>query len=239
MISSVDKSTIYQYFLFSIPPTETNQSFQITTLTCSGRKVLVGTTIGAVAIFDSETVTLLNYLNWHKDKVRTLLVMPRQVDPCICAEIPFPRDCLDSISSSGASSSVTSSTSSPLRASVTGGSNVKSSGSVSISSPIGSRKRAYHTKKQLNVPTSQPQRNFTSQFSYLANDYCMMNSEPDSIMLTSVGNGKQGYSVNVESKEDRVKAFNDASRRKSAYRGTPGGHGKQNWEDIVLLTWKV
>ena len=65
----------------------------------------------------------------------------------------------------------------------------------------------------------------------------MVNSEPDSVMLTSVGNGKENYCVQVESKEDRVKAFDAASRRKSAYRGGPAG--KQQFEDIVLLTWRV
>ena len=69
---------------------DTTQSFHITTLMCTDRKVLVGTTVGMVAIFDSETTNLLNCFNWHKDKVRTLLAMPREVEPCVCAEVPFP-----------------------------------------------------------------------------------------------------------------------------------------------------
>ncbi len=62
----------------------------------------MGTTIGAVVIIDSESITLLKYLNWHEDKVRALLVMPEQVGPCICAEIPFPKSdsCITSKSSS-------------------------------------------------------------------------------------------------------------------------------------------
>ncbi len=191
--------------------------------------MLVGTTIGAVAIFDSESVNLLNYLNWHRDKVRTIMVMPKQVEPCICAEIPFPEDGFDTLSrrSSGLTSSA-----SPIRASVTNG-NSNTSGTQQ-SSPGVPRKRG-PLKKQNNLPA--PQRNFISQFSYLDNKYCMMNSEPDSVILTSVGNGKEGYCVNTESKEDRVKTFDAASRRKSAHKGA--GHGKQQWEDIVLLTWKV
>ena len=57
---------------------------------CTDRKVLVGTTVGMVTVFDSETTNLLNCFNWHKDKVRTLLAMPREVEPCVCAEVPFP-----------------------------------------------------------------------------------------------------------------------------------------------------
>ena len=68
---------------------ETDQDFQIITIACTGCKVLVGTDIGIVAIFDSESTTLLKYHNWHKKKVRSLLIMPKQVEPCICAEIPF------------------------------------------------------------------------------------------------------------------------------------------------------
>lgn len=65
-------------------------SFQITALTCIGHKLLIGTSTGHVAIMDSKTSAILQFLHWHKDRVCTLLAMPRQVEPCICAEIPFP-----------------------------------------------------------------------------------------------------------------------------------------------------
>ena len=55
-------------------------------MVCSGHKVIVGTTIRAI---DSENFDLLNFFRWHKEKVRTLLLMPKEAEPCICAEIPF------------------------------------------------------------------------------------------------------------------------------------------------------
>lgn len=181
---------------------ETSQAFQITTLTCTGRKVIVGTSIGAVAVFDSETVSLLNYFSWHKDKVRTLLVMPKQVNPCICAEVPFPHQDIDVSSRQGQEMHMNS--------------------------------RKAPIMKRLAASTAQNHRNFTSQFSYLENKYCVSNPDPDSVLITSVGNGKEGYSVVSQSKEDRVKEFDMAAKRRSAYRTGARPH----WEDIVLLTWK-
>lgn len=66
------------------------EKFEVTTLVCNGHEVLVGTSIGVVYIFHSETTDLLQRLDWHTGSVLSLFTMPREVDPCICAEIPFP-----------------------------------------------------------------------------------------------------------------------------------------------------
>jgi hypothetical protein len=84
-------------------------AFQVTSLVASGRKILVGTTSGVVGIFDSETRSLLNALHWHKDKVRTLLVMPKEMEPCICSEIPLPEKEEDSTHTSGVATPTTGS----------------------------------------------------------------------------------------------------------------------------------
>jgi hypothetical protein len=55
-------------------------------------------------------------------------------------------------------------------------------------------------------------------------------------MIVSVGNGKESYLIHTETKEERVKTFDKAALRKSAYRT---GGKQQLWEDIVLLTWRV
>lgn len=86
------------------------------------------------------------------------------------------------------------------------------------------------TKKQAFVT----QRSFSSQFSYLENKYCLHNPDPQSAMIVSVGNGKEGYQVHTETKEERVKAFDKAAKGKSAKVGS-----KQQWEDVVLLTWRI
>lgn len=161
----------------------------------------MGTTIGHVAIFDSETVNLLNYFDWHKDKVRTLLVMPKQVEPCVCAEIPFPEQ--------GSADSTRQSKRDALESTT-------------------------HSKRSLNL--DQPPRSFNRQFTYLENDQYITNSDPDSVLVTSVGNGKEGYCLHPQSKEEKVKVFDKAALRRSAHRG---GGGRQVWEDVVLLTWKI
>jgi hypothetical protein len=95
-------STIF----FSFPTSET---FQITALTCISGKVVVGTTIGVVAIFDSETTDLIVRLNWHQSEVLTLMVMPKEINSCICAEVPFPnQEKSDALSQSTVVSLVTS-----------------------------------------------------------------------------------------------------------------------------------
>ena len=176
---------------------------------CSGRKVLIGTTTGVVAIFDSQTVELLNSFKWHKDKVRMLLAIPRQVEPCICAEIPFPEQ------------------------ETTNRNSRASSQELGEESPSISRRRTAAAKKQAFA--TQPQRSFNSQFSYLENKYYLQNPEPESAMIVSVGNGKEAYIVHAQTKEERVKAFDKAAMRKSAYRMG----SKQQWEDVVLLTWRI
>lgn len=98
-------------------------------------------------------------------------------------------------------------------------------------------KRRAILKRQAYGASENKQRSFNSQFSYLENEYCMMNAEPDSVMVTSVGNGKQEYCVQTQSKEERVKVFdtaaNTAAKRKSGYR-----MGNKHWEDVFLLTWR-
>ncbi len=64
-----------------------NTSHQVSTILAEGSRLIVGTLGGLVAIFDSETRHLLSRLNWHQEKVRTLLVLPNQIKPSICAEI--------------------------------------------------------------------------------------------------------------------------------------------------------
>ena len=68
---------------------ENDLSFQVATMIAQGRKLFVGTSGGTVGVFDSETNELLNAFSWHKEKVRTLLIMPKEMEPCICNEIPF------------------------------------------------------------------------------------------------------------------------------------------------------
>ena len=70
--------------------TEDDATFQVVTMVATGKKLFVGTTGGTVGVFDSESGQLLNAFSWHKDKVRTLLVMPKEMEPCVCNEIPFP-----------------------------------------------------------------------------------------------------------------------------------------------------
>ena len=63
--------------------------FEITALTCTGHRVIVGTSTGSVVIFHSKSADLLCHLKWHSGNVHTLLVMPKEIEPCICAEVPF------------------------------------------------------------------------------------------------------------------------------------------------------
>ena len=177
-------------------------------MVCSGHKVIVGTTIGAIGIFNSENFDLLNFFHWHKEKVRTLLLMPKEAEPCICAEIPFTEH-EDEPHKTGRKT---------LRSEAPGGHS-------------GIRKRNVLTRQKNLLSPKKP--NFCPQFSYLDNKYCIPNPEPESVLLTSVGNGKHGYSVNVQSKEEKVKIFDRASQKKSIYK-----MGKQAWEDIVLLSWR-
>ena len=62
----------------------------MSTLAAHGRKVFFGTDCGSVGIIDSQTHQLLRCLHWYEGKVRTLLVMPKEVEACICAEASLP-----------------------------------------------------------------------------------------------------------------------------------------------------
>lgn len=65
-----------------------DSTFQVTTLAAHNKKVFFGTDAGSVGIIDSETLQPLRSLQWYDGKVRTLLVMPKEVECCICAEVP-------------------------------------------------------------------------------------------------------------------------------------------------------
>ena len=62
---------------------------KVTALVASGKNVLVGTDFGTVGIIDSETCDVLHCLKWHNTKVRTLLLMPKEMEPCVCSELPL------------------------------------------------------------------------------------------------------------------------------------------------------
>ena len=144
-------------------------AFQVTALAASGRKILVGTTSGVVGIFHSETRSLLNALHWHKDKVRTLLVMPKEMEPCICSEIPLPEKKDDSAHTSGVTTPSTGSENSKIAGVLT----------------------------QLQPASRHPpkiQRGM-SQFSHLDNQFQIRNPEPEAVMITSIGNGRRRYHV--------------------------------------------
>ncbi|KAL5496266.1 hypothetical protein EMCRGX_G012511 [Ephydatia muelleri] len=70
-------------------PKDTECSSNILSLAGQGRKVFVGTSGGSVGVVDSETCAVLKVFAWHQGKVRTLLVMPREVEGCLCAEVPI------------------------------------------------------------------------------------------------------------------------------------------------------
>ena len=175
--------------------------FQVTALVASGRKILVGTTSGVVGIFDSETRSLLNALHWHKDKVRTLLVMPKEMEPCICSEIPFPEKEKDSTHTSGVTTPLTKS----------------------------------ETLTQLQPVSRHPpkiQRGI-SQFPYLDNQFQVQNPEPEAVMITSIGNGRQRYHAHEQNFD------NDQQLRslKSDHGHDSFRSGKYG-DDIVFLTWR-
>ena len=192
-------------------------TFQVATLVASGRKILVGTTSGVVGIFDSETRALLNALHWHKDKVRTLLVMPKEMEPCICSEIPFPEKEEDSAHTSGVTTPSTgSANSSPLHGKTT------------------------RILTQLQPPRHQPKvQRGMSVFSYLDNRFRIHNPEPDAVMITSVGNGRRRYHVHEQTRAERLKIFENAqlSRSHRSDHSQDAMRSKYG-DDIVLLTWR-
>ena len=169
----------------------------------------MGTSIGSVGIFDSETLDAIQMLTWHKDKVRMLLVMPPQVEACICAEVPFTE--LEDVDHDSA---------------------IKKSGGEFTSN--GRQRRL--SKKPTSTSNLKEKSTFVSQMSFEENMYSIQNPEPESNLITSVGNGRCTYSVHTQSKEDKVQIFNKAAQRsKSANKAG----GRQQWDDIVLRTWKV
>ena len=193
-------------------------TFQVATLVASGRKILVGTTSGVVGIFDSETLSLLNALHWHKDKVRTLLVMPKEMEPCICSEIPFPEKEEDSTHTSGVTT--------------------PSTGSEN-SSPLHAHGKTTRILTQLQPVVRHPpklQRGM-SVFSYLDNRFRIHNPEPDAIMITSIGNGRRRYHVHEQTKAEKLKIFEKAQLLKSHKKEQDSSRSKYG-DDIVLLTWR-
>jgi len=71
------------------------QGLQVSALLASGQFVYAGTTVGVIGVWSSEDATLLKYFHYHEHKVRMLLEMPLQVSPCVCPEVPFPKDSVD------------------------------------------------------------------------------------------------------------------------------------------------
>lgn len=79
--------------LLSFPAAESGISSphaKVTALAASGQRVLVGTDMGTVGIIDSHTCQVLHCLKWHTSKVRSLLLLPPEMEPCICSELPLP-----------------------------------------------------------------------------------------------------------------------------------------------------
>ena len=76
-----------QLVLDNAPPQDKCES-----LATHNRKLFVGTTGGCVLVVDAERGVVTNVLGWHVGKVRMLLVMPRQMEPCVCAEVHFGED---------------------------------------------------------------------------------------------------------------------------------------------------
>ena len=75
-------------FLFIID----EQGLHVSSLLSSGQFVYAGTSVGVVGVWSSEDPTLLQKFHYHVHKVRMLLEMPLQVSPCVCPEVPFPKD---------------------------------------------------------------------------------------------------------------------------------------------------
>ena len=181
------------------------QPFQVSNLVCSGRSVIVGSSAGSVAIFDSETANVLRFFSWHKDKVRMLLLMPPQMEPCVSAEVPFPDQDWNDIE--------------------------KSSSPYGMGSPAHQKDRKHHSPKMKRANGQVRDKNFFKMDS----DQEQEMFEPESCLVTSIGNGKCGYSVNLQSKEDQIQIFDREARKKMAYKK---GSRIQS-DDIVLRIWKT
>ena len=171
-------------------------TFQVATLAAHGRKIFVGTTSGTVGVFDSEYLQLLNVFSWHKGKVRTLLIMPKEMEPCVCAEIPY-------------------------------------SGTEDPSDESAGKYTHRFTGQQ---PPIKPRTG--EQFSFMNNKMFIRNSDPDAVLVTSIGNGRKRFIVNEPTKAtkaEKVKMFDSAAlttvRR-------PGEDSHRIGEDVCLLSWK-
>ena len=194
-------------------------TFQVATLVATGRKILVGSTSGVVGIFDSETRHLLNSFSWHKDKVRTLLVMPKEMEPCICAEIPFPEkageEANDVITPPSTASS--SETPSPLHGKTT---------------------RILTHLQPASSHRPKPQRGM-SVFSYLDKRFRINNPEPG--LLASVMDGEDTTSmsnVHEQTKAEKLRIFERAQLQRSHWQREQDHSCSKYGDDIVLLTWR-
>lgn len=152
---------------------ETNRPFYIMTLMCAGRKLFVGTTVGVTAVFDSETFCLLKCFSWHNGKVRALQVMPKQAEPCVCAEIPFPDPDQDNDIIGRAFSD----------------SHRVNNSESTMSARSVERKREEVAKKEGSL---------AEDASYLGDECFIRNSDPESAMVISVGDGKMEYCVDTQ-----------------------------------------
>ena len=83
-VLSADKYKVQLQVTDNTPPPDKCES-----LATYNRKLFVGTTGGYVLVVDAEKAVVTNVLSWHVGKVRTLLVMPKQMEPCVCAEVHF------------------------------------------------------------------------------------------------------------------------------------------------------
>ena len=72
--------------------TTDKQGLEVSSLLASGQYVYVGTTVGVIGVWSSEDAKMLECFHYHERKVRMLLKMPLQVSPCVCPEVPFPKD---------------------------------------------------------------------------------------------------------------------------------------------------
>ena len=60
----------------------------VRSLLASGRELFIGTSIGIVGVYNAATGEMLRRFNLHCGPVRSLLELPQQSTPCICAEVP-------------------------------------------------------------------------------------------------------------------------------------------------------
>ena len=143
------------------------RDFKIVSIVGAGRNLIVGTNKGIVGIIDAERKALQpKIFTWHKEEVSQLLVMPKEMKPCICAEIPHPEDDPSTKPNSTAQSSISSNR---------------------ATSPSGDDT----TEDTRNHSNSLPVRyNIVRRVSSSAAKYYMHNKDTDSPMVASVGVGR-------------------------------------------------